>query len=265
MRRLPLLLLVGLLAASPALAQVLLFDFQPSGGPLESGYTPVTLNDIYDPRTGYGFTETPRSESDGSSKTWNFYGRTVTLEQAIPTEVLSDKTRDCVLSGRPYSFRVDLPAGNYDVTLWLGDVTTPRYRVRATVNGVDVDVDRMDINHLRGSFDMAEIGNAVPRSVRVDAASGFIEVALGPMPDPGPVTWDHPLDQCPTPPAGGPVYTSTLIPAHDAAALQAITIHPAVDPPLVGGAGVLAIGSAPADPTLPTTSRCCSCTAPAPQ
>jgi len=238
-----------LLAPLSLAAQVQRYDFQPATGPVMAGFTAVTPGDLYS-GSGHGFTTPPRAGVDGSRKTWNFFGRVVTLEEAIPPSVLSDATRDCVLHSRPFAFRTDIAPGLYDVTLWLGDVTTPRFQARATVNGVEVDVERMDSNARRGSFDQTEIGSAVPRTLRVDASGGFIEVTMGPGPGGGAITWDHELDQCPTPPAGGPVYTSVLVPAYDAAPLQALTIHPAADPPLVWSGGQLAVGAAPPDPGL---------------
>jgi len=193
-------LLLGTLLATPAptgaQGEVQQFDFQPDTGRLEPGFTAVMPENAYSPDTGYGFTVAPDSGVNGARHSWNIFGRRVRVGQGIPASVLSDATLDAVVHTRPFTFRTDVPPGEYDVTVWLGDVTKPQFLVRATVNGVNVDVDRLDVIIFRGRFDVATlpdgrtpgIGNAVPRTVRVDASDGFIEVTVGPGEDRGP---DH--------------------------------------------------------------------------
>ncbi|MFH1574584.1 MAG: hypothetical protein ABIG68_11405, partial [Acidobacteriota bacterium] len=242
--------LLLLLAALPASGQVYRFDFQNDAGPVAAGFTRITPADAYVSSPGYGFQVAPRSGVDGSRHTWSLFGKSLSVDQVIPGSVLSDATRDCVIGGRaPMEFRVDVPPGSYDVTIWLGDVTTPRYQVRATINGVTVDVPRMDVNHLRGNFDQSIFGNAVPRTVRVTAPGGYIHLAVGSHPDGAQaLTWTYIQDEDPT----QPPYerTATLVPAFSSAALQALTIHPAADPPLILSGGKLVVAGVPAGPEL---------------
>lgn len=174
-----------LMLVESATAQTRHFDFQPATGALEPGYTQVTASTVYRAAQGYGFVIAPTREVDGSNKTWNLFGRIVSVDQAIPPSLLSDATRDGVGSPSPsgadlpFSFRVDVPPGNYDVDLWLGDVSTPRFRMLATVNGVETTVTRADINDRRGSFDQTQFGGVVLRRLRVDASGGSIQVTLG--------------------------------------------------------------------------------------
>lgn len=263
---LTLAMLVGLL--DPASAQTLRFDFQPASGPLQPGYTAVTASTPYSPAQGYGFVAAPTGEVDGSGKTWNIFGRIVTVDQAIPPSLLSDATRDGVGSPSPsgddlpFSFRTDLPPGDYDLTLWLGDVTTPRFRMLATANGTETTVTRADINDRRGSFDQTQFGGVVPRRLRVDASGGSILITIGrdnqARTDPifgalaangAASTWTFDLDESTLSPPDT-VLTKVLVPAFRGAALQALTISPATDPPLLMQGGQLVLGDAPADPAL---------------
>ncbi len=267
-RILPIALVLVLLLVESANAQTLRFDFQPASGPLEPGYTKVTASTTYSAAQGYGFVIAPTREVDGSNKTWNIFGRIVTVDQAIPPSLLSDATRDGVgspsLSGGDLaiSFRADVPPGNYDVDLWLGDVTTPRFRMLATVNGIETTVTRADINDRRGSFDQTQFGGVVLRRLRVDASGGSILVTLGRdnqarnVPVFGALaangaasSWTFNLDQSPNSPPGT-MLTAVLVPAFNGAALQALTISPASEPPLLLQGGQLVLGDAPADPAL---------------
>lgn len=226
------------------------FDFQDTLGPVEPGYLPVTPSDLYAKAVGYGFTTQPEQAVDGTGFTWSVFSRTVTVAEAIPPSVLSNATIDCVSStSGPLVFRADVEPGNWDVTLWLGDVTTPRHQVRATVNGVVVDVERLEVNVKRGSFDKALYGNAVPLTVRADASGGFIQVIVDSHPaGSAPITWTYLQDEDPNNPPT--TKTATLVPAFSAAPLQALVLTPAENPPLIGLGGVLSMGEAPSDPGL---------------
>lgn len=238
------------------------FDFQPAGAPLERGHTEVTPDVLYSPRSGYGFTRAPAEAVNGSRHAWPIFGRRVRVDDGVPSAVLSNATRDAVVSRRPgqsFAFRVDVPSGTYDVTLWLGDVTRPLFQVRATVNGEVIDVERMDVLITRGRLDVTtlpdgrtpSIGNAVPRTVRVDAFDGTVEVTVGPGESTEPATWDFVLDECPSVPRPER-RQEVIVPAYSGAGLQALTLHPAVDPPLVAGAepGTITLGDAPDSPPL---------------
>ncbi len=239
------LLALPLLTSLPTHAQtpVARFDFQPATGPVAEGYRAVTPEDAYSGRLGYGFVRPPAEAVDSRRHVWQIFGRRVTVDQAIPASVLSDATRDAVGSSRPvsFTFRADVPPGDYDVTVWLGNVTRPLFQVRADVGGQVVDVDRMDVLVTRGQLGMTtlpdrrtpSIGMAVPRTVRVTADEGQVLVMVGPGPSTAAVDWTFHLDECPSsPPAER---TEVLIPAFAGAWLQAITLHPAADPPLAAG------------------------------
>jgi len=229
------------------------FDFQPAQANLEPGFIPITSADTYDTEKGYGLLSTSGREVDGSGFTWQVFSRSVTLEQAIPSAVLSDATRDCILTGRggTLQFKADVPVGVYDVTLWLGDVTRPTHQVRAEVNGAIVDVPRMDINIARGNLWTEDrfFGNAVPRTIRVDASNGSIECTLGMHPEGAqPIQWTYVQDEDPK----NPPYerTVTIVPAFATAGIQAIVITPASDPALVSSIDGLALGSTQEFPEL---------------
>lgn len=76
--------------------------------------------------------------------------------------------------------------------------------MRATVNGQPIDVERMDIVISRGRLDQTtlpdgrtpSLGNAVPRTVRVNAPDGRIEVLVGMGPNgTNAITWTYWLDE----------------------------------------------------------------------
>ena len=76
------------------------FDF--GTGVLESGYTQVSSSSSYSPEVGFGFVDS------------------VCLDQVINHG--DDALRgDVCVSDQPFTFAVDLPEGNYDVTVLLGD------------------------------------------------------------------------------------------------------------------------------------------------
>ncbi len=226
------------------------YDFQRPTGPVAAGHTEVNSGDFYSAATGYGFLNSPRGSNDGTGHTWQIFQSVVPVEDAIPQSVFSDATVDCVRDSLAYRFRADVPPGDYTVTVWLGDVTDPLFQVRLDVNGVVVDVDRMDVNHTRGSFDQTIFGGSVPKVLTVDASAGFIEFQVGPAPGSDqPITWTYIQDEDPTQPPYQT--TATLVPAYKLAALQAIEIHPAAVPPIVGDdTEQIAVGSAPAAPEI---------------
>ena len=219
-----------LFLCSSSLAASRKFDFQDDAGPVEDGFTKVAPQDLYTANGDFGFLSQPAEAVDGSRHSWTVFGRRVRVDDAIPAVVLSDATRDCVIDVGGIEFRVDVPPGEYDITVWLGDVTTPRFQVRVTINGVVIDVDRMDIGYRRGGFDSAIFGSAVPRQIRVSAPDGIIQLDVGPHPEGrDPITWTYIQDEDPK--QAPYERTVTLVPAYTVAALQAMVIHPASDPP----------------------------------
>lgn len=233
------------------------YDFQATGAALEPGFIEVGHTTDYTSTAGYGFTVRPRNGTDRAGQT--FYNGTSPLDVAVASAVLSAKTQDGVGGPLPYTFRADVPPGSYDVRLWLGDVGTPTHQVRAIINGVTVDVERMDTNRYRGTFwatgglnpKQIQVGNAVPTTVRVDASSGFIEVTVGPSPGSNqPITWDYLPDECPNPPPPANPITTVLVPAFSQAGLQALELHPAANPPLGLSGGDLVQQTGATDPQL---------------
>ena len=242
-------------------ASVQRYDFQPTNGPVASGFTRVTPGDTYSAAAGFGFTRAPANSVDGSRQAWQIFDRLVSVNDAIPASVLSDATRDGVTprGTNSFSFRADVPPGNYDVTVWLGNVTRPLFQVRATVNGQVIDVERMDVVISRGRLDQTtlpdgvtpSIGNAVPRTVRVSAPDGQINITVGAGPNgTNAITWTYWLDESASQPPQQ--RTEVIVPGFTAAALQAITLHPAADPPLLAGPteGTIVLGATPTNAAL---------------
>jgi len=263
------LVFIGLLAPAVGFAQPLRFDFQPIGGPLAPGFVEVGENELYSPAQGFGFLPgaEPARSVDGTGKTWNFFGRIVTVDQAIPESLLSAATVDALVTesarGDPVEirFRADLVPSDYDITVWVGDVTRPHFRTRVEANGIERAVTRIDVNHRRGGFDQTVIGGAAPVRLRVAVPDGALIVRLtrddgtgtdstfGPLAAGGaPTEWTFDLDESPLTPPGP--QTRVLVPGFNGVALQALEIEPVADPPLVLDNGMLEISDAPADPSL---------------
>lgn len=254
---------VTVLLASSATAQTLRFDFQPSGAPLAAGHIAVSESDSYQAATGFGFVLPPQRGVSGVNKTWNQFGRIVTVDQAVPASVLSDATRDALISvpvggiNPVIEFRADVAPGTYDLTVWLGDVTQPRFRMAAEANGVIGRVTRVDVNDRRGTFDQTQFGSAAPLRLRVTASTGVIvlrvrrddEAPLDPLfgrlaANGAATAWTFVLDEAKNEPVTEK--TAVLVPAFNGIGLQALEIVPASEAPLAFANGVLsAPGAAP--------------------
>lgn len=98
-RRSSIALLLTFSAATAAQAQIHKFDFGP--GELAPGYTRVLPETVYSNGSGYGFLP-------GASLAGATHG----------TDALKD---DFITSSQPFYFSVDLPEGDYDVKVTLGD------------------------------------------------------------------------------------------------------------------------------------------------
>lgn len=230
------------------------FDFQDGAAALQAGHTCVTPQHAYSAERGFGFTSDAGAGMDGSQHQWTIFNRRIGIEEAIPSAVLSEATVDCIRSSRrgTLEFRVDVPPGTYDTTVWVGDVTTPLHQIRLEVNETVSDIERADINTTRGQFwndSFPFFGFSVPRTLRVVAPEGFVTCRLSGMPDSDrPIEWTYLQDEDPT--QDPTTKTVVLTPAFRLAALQAMTLCPAADQPLVFQDGRLEIGDAPADTQL---------------
>lgn len=91
-----------LAGGTAAYAQNTTFKFDFGNGKLAKGYTRVTATDVYSAKAGYGFDPaTPVQDVDRGGK---------------------DPLRsDFVTGEKPFYFSVDVPEGNYQVTVTLGD------------------------------------------------------------------------------------------------------------------------------------------------
>jgi hypothetical protein len=82
------------------------FDFQPAGSPVEENYTMITRTMLYNSSTGYGWLASPIDDRDRGSGSYP-----------------ENLTRDFIFDSVNRTFIVDLPNGNYIVTVLLGDMS----------------------------------------------------------------------------------------------------------------------------------------------
>lgn len=109
-------------------APPLRFDF--GTGPIAPGFTQVTADTLYTRATGYGLIQTAAAS--------------VTSSVAANAADSDDPLRnDALVSDKPFSFIIDLPEGNYDVILQLGD---PRAESDTTVKS---ETRRLQIESLK--------------------------------------------------------------------------------------------------------------------
>ena len=92
---------------TPAPATNFKFDF--GSGKLQKGYTAITPTSFYTPELGYGFTK--ESQLTAVDRGPSSRGGRDALKS------------DYCTSDKPFYFTVDVPEGNYDVTVVLGDKT----------------------------------------------------------------------------------------------------------------------------------------------
>jgi hypothetical protein len=229
----------------------LALDFQADDSVLATGFIAVAPEDVYSEDIGWGWEDgaSPSATHDGTEHTWKINARVLSVSDVIPDVVLDASTIDGVSADGSLLFHIDVPAGTYDLTVWVGDVTRPLNQLRIQANDVIRDVDRLEINHTRGSFDENVFGSSVPCSLTVSAPDGRIDLMLGPQPGASaPVTWTYEQDEAPNKP---PVTkTATLLPAYGGASLTALTLHGHQVSPLVRKGGKLVLGDAPSHPAL---------------
>ena len=149
------------------------FDFGTATSPVETGFTRVTNTDNYSPTIGFGWTGTVENALDRGPS-------------------LSDVERDFVFTRTTANFLLDVPNGNYTVTVRLGDRNAARFDMEVSLEGAVVDlvdtnagmfhVMTYTVNVTDGQLDVGfqQLGNAVTiNSIEVDEASGSSSVMTG--------------------------------------------------------------------------------------
>lgn len=151
MRSLPLLAfgLGGLSSLFAAPSFPLRFDFGAAASAPES--TLVSTETIYSPRRGHGLAAaTGLAVQSGSAEGY---------------------AKDALVGSKPFSFIVDLPEGNYDVTVYLGDPTAP------SDNTVKAESRRLMLEDVRTAKGAVE-AHAFTVNIRTPAIAGGGRVKL---------------------------------------------------------------------------------------
>jgi fibronectin type 3 domain-containing protein len=129
------------------------FDFGTPSSPVWSGYTQVTHDTAYNPTARYGWDNTFGIQS---------------RDRGAPNNPL----RDLVTYGWSRNFLVDLPNGDYKITVWLGDNEYPHDNICVYAEGL-LKID--DLSTLRGEFDKRVFGVTVSDgqlNLRIDDDGG---------------------------------------------------------------------------------------------
>jgi hypothetical protein len=117
------------LAAEPARAWR--FDCGTDSSPVMKGYRRLTAGQLYNPSAGFGWEKGRPAGADipdlPELKPFPLYPYIL--------EHLNELNRDSVVSSEDLTFRIDLPAGTYRLTLRLGDMSTALGSIDVFVNG----------------------------------------------------------------------------------------------------------------------------------
>ncbi|MDD4890599.1 MAG: PEP-CTERM sorting domain-containing protein, partial [Phycisphaerae bacterium] len=117
--------MVALAAVGAAKADLIYqFDFQPAGGAISSGWTPVTTGTIHSSSQAYGW------DSNASLTDRTRYG---TSDNMLIDFVMSAPGYSP--QGQLRTFMVDVPNGKYTVQLWFFDAQFSHNRNTVTVEG----------------------------------------------------------------------------------------------------------------------------------
>ena len=112
--------------------EYLKFDFQIPSSPVEAGFINITKDMIYNSSVGYGWTNSPSGDRD--------------------REIGSALERDLIFDSVNRTFNIDLPNGEYFVTVFLGDMSYAHDDVDVYAEGIlkldDVNISAGEIKRL---------------------------------------------------------------------------------------------------------------------
>jgi len=118
---------------------VLRFDMGTAESPLTDGFLRVTPETLYSSDLGYGWEKSPSGAKDSTEHIFEYWGQ----KHRAAGYVLGvdDLTVDCVDDPESLHFRVDIPNGAYDVSIWIGDLAMPLARISVSANGKTLKED----------------------------------------------------------------------------------------------------------------------------
>ncbi len=126
------ILIFAVIPAALAEDVEILFDMGPDGSPAALGSLPVTENTIYSKTTGYGWVSVPKTGFDDESGLSEKGDAHYPLHLVEPGKALY---RDGFEDDGPIRFRVDVPSGEYLVTVFVGRYQKRRHDLRVRING----------------------------------------------------------------------------------------------------------------------------------
>ncbi|HEX5858667.1 MAG TPA: fibronectin type III domain-containing protein [Microbacterium sp.] len=111
-------------AIEPAVDGAYRFDFGTATSPVAAGYEQVTSTDLYTAEAGFGI-QLPA-------------GSTLIERNRTGSRTPADPVAEDFVAGLNWSFLVDVPAGEYDISVWIGDAlpTASGTNATFTVEGV---------------------------------------------------------------------------------------------------------------------------------
>jgi len=196
------------------------------------GYLRVDPDTAYSSELGYGWEGRPAAAEDASREEFSAWGDTKRVVDFVLG--VNAMTVDCVMDPESLVFRTDLPNGEYDVSIWVGNLARPLSRLTLFANGKPLKED-FDSRTLWTIHMKTETGAArrVRSTVRVSDGKLIIEM-IGDA--------DSEEEYVEIPMGKRKVLTERVSRmAFDGVAIQGIVIHSSLHAPLEVSDGRLAL------------------------
>ncbi len=129
----------GIAAEEQKRPLLLKFDMGSDSSQLCEGFSKVAPGTVHSSTLGYGWEKEPAGAQDATGEEFSGWG----VMRPVTDFVLgvNAMTVDCVTDPEALAFRVDLPDGEYDVSIWAGNYARPLPRLTVHANGKPIKED----------------------------------------------------------------------------------------------------------------------------
>jgi len=111
---------------------VMKFDMGTAESPLKEDFVRVTPETLHSSELGYGWERKPSGAKDSTEHVFEYWGQ---KKPAVGYVLGVDGvTADCINDPESLQFSVDLPNGQYDVAIWVGNLATPLTHISVFAN-----------------------------------------------------------------------------------------------------------------------------------